>query len=181
LTAAEAYRSRIINSHLTKAESRELEERALGAPWECVPGDADLAEADPLSSAGLFSEMANLYWHFTWPKRVDGVRVAKVHKVLHPKRPRLYPIFDQYLRSLYERPATDWLGRLSHLHGITVNDSPQYWAAFRDDLVGSRDAVEGFCVELAEAGDEAVRSMAQLTGLRLLDIVAWSVAAGSGK
>jgi hypothetical protein len=47
LTAQEAYRSRIINSRITKAESVHLEQRALGAAWHEVPGDADLADADP--------------------------------------------------------------------------------------------------------------------------------------
>ena len=84
LTAPEAYRSRIISSRMTQAESRELAQRAAGAPWEDVPAGADLAEADPGSGSGLFAGMARFYWHFTWPEPVTGVRVAKVHKALHP-------------------------------------------------------------------------------------------------
>jgi hypothetical protein len=35
-------------------------------------------------------------------------------------------------------------------------------------------------MQLADDGDETVRSMAELTSLRLLDIIAWSIAtAGS--
>jgi hypothetical protein len=105
--------------------------------------------------------------------------VAKVHKVLHPKRPELYPILDERLRKLYGQHARDWLPRLSHLPGLTVADSPPYWAAFRGDLVHNHDALENFRTHLAADDDPAVRSMAKLTRLRLLDIVAWSIATRS--
>lgn len=40
---------------------------------------------------GLFADTAGLYWSFTSPARIKGVAVAKVHKILHLKRPGLYP------------------------------------------------------------------------------------------
>lgn len=61
LTAAEAWRSRIINSHLTHGERDELAKRAAGAPWPDVPADADLADADPAVADGLFAVAARLY------------------------------------------------------------------------------------------------------------------------
>jgi hypothetical protein len=176
LTEAEAWRSRIINSHLTYGERDEVVKRAASAPWASVPAGADLVDADPAVPAGLFASMAKLYWAFTWPERISGVAVAKLHKILHPKRPGLYPILDERIKSLYKPCAAAWTERLRHLEGITANDSPPYWAAFRDDLVRNRDLLEDCKIRLAEDEDETVRLMAMLTCLRLQDIIAWMIA-----
>jgi hypothetical protein len=164
---------------MTQAESRELAQRAVGAPWADVPAGADLADADPGSAGGLFAGMARFYWHFTWPEPVTGVRVAKVHKALHPKRPALFPILDQYLKALYEPLARDWLSPLSYLGDLTAADSPPYWAAIRRDLIHGRGTLEHARAELAADHDPAIASMAGLTRLRLLDIIAWTLASGS--
>lgn len=176
LTAAEAWRSRVINSRLTNAERDEVVRRAVSAPWAGVPADADLIEADPLIPGGLFEDMASLYWSFTWPERISGVAVAKVHKILHPKRPALYPILDKRIKELYRPCAAAWTGRLGYLEGVAASDSPPYWAAFRDDLVRNRDSLEACRVQLADDDDETVRLMARLTCVRLQDIVAWMIA-----
>lgn len=179
LTADEAYQSRRINSRITRTESEQLAQRALNAAWHQVPNDADLADADPAEPVGLFAEMARLYWRFTWPEQIHGIRVAKVHKVLHPKRPALYPILDAQLKRLYGPQAARWLDQLEHLEGLTMADSPPYWAAIRDDLVIGHDSLERYRIRLAESDDPILRTMAQLTRLRLLDIVAWTVAGDS--
>jgi hypothetical protein len=179
LTADEAYRSRRINSRITRAESEQLAQRALDAAWHEVPEGADLADADPAVASGLFTKMARLYWHFTWPEQIHGIRVAKVHKVLHPKRPALYPLLDAQLKRLYAPQAAAWLNQLEHLEDLTTSDSPPYWAAIRDDLVVAHDSLEHHRIRLAESDDPALRTMAQLTRLRLLDVIAWTVATGS--
>ena len=89
LTKAEAWRSRIINSRLTHRERDQVIGRSASAPWASVPVDADLADANPAMPGGLFARAAGLYWAFTWPDRISGVAVAKVHKILHVKRPGL--------------------------------------------------------------------------------------------
>jgi hypothetical protein len=175
LTAAEAWRSRIISSRLTHAERDKLVSRAERAPWASVPADADLADADPAVSDGLFASTARLYWAFFWPERIPGVARAKVHKVLHIKRPGLYPILDDHLKGLYKPYASAWPDRLHYLEGVTATDSPPYWAAIRDDLVTNHDALERYRIHLAEEGSETVRLMAKLTRLRLQDIIAWTV------
>jgi hypothetical protein len=179
LTAEEAWRSRIIHSRLTYHERDQLVDRAADAPWAGVPADADLADADPATPGGLFARAAALYWMFTWPERIHGVRVAKVHKILHFKRPAMYPILDERLRALYEPFAAAWLEPLSHLGELTTGDSPPYWAVFRDDLIRNHDALETYRNRLAREGDETVRLMAQLTRLRLLDVIAWMSPPGS--
>jgi hypothetical protein len=178
LTAEEAWRSRFIHSRLTYQERDEIVDRATDARWASVPAGADLSDADPTSPGGLFSKAADLYWTFTWPERIRGVRVAKVHKILHLKRPAMYPILDDRLRTLYEPFAAAWLESLSHLGELTSSDSPPYWAAIRDDLIRNHDALENYRNWLAREGDETVRLMAKLTHLRLLDVIAWMLADG---
>jgi hypothetical protein len=180
LTGAEAWRSRIINSRLSRSECDQVVSRALSAPWDSVPVWADLAHADPGEPGGLFVDAARLYWSFTWPERITGVSVAKVHKILHLKRPGLYPILDKRVKSLYRPSAAEWAPRLGHRGGATLADSPPYWAAFRDDLARNRDALHTFRAQMAENKDEVVRTMAKLTCLRLQDIIAWMVAVGMG-
>jgi len=179
LTEAEAWRSRIINSRLTRSECGQVVQRALSAPWVSVPADADLTAADPFEPGGLFADAAQLYWSFTWPERIPGVSVAKVHKVLYLKRPGLYPILDKRVKSLYRPCAAEWTGRLGHRGGTALADSPPYWAAFRDDLGSNYIALRAFQAQMAEDEDKVVRTMAKLSCLRLQDIIAWMVAVGT--
>jgi len=176
LTEAEAWRSRIINSRLTRDERDQVVQRAMSAPWASVPADADLIDADPSVPGGLFTAMARLYWSFTWPERITGVAVAKVHKILHQKRPGLFPILDERIKSLYRPCATAWIDRLDYLGGVTIIDSPPYWAAFRDDLVMNHHLLKAYQVQMADDGDETVRLLAKFTYVRLQDIIAWTIA-----
>jgi len=177
LTADEAWRSRIINSRLTRSECQELAARAAApsCPWRDVPEDAGLSGADPAAQGGDFDQAARLYWHFTWPERIHGVRVAKVHKVLHIKRPALYPILDDKVRDLYRDSAKPWVDELVRLE-VTLEDSPPYWAAIRQDVVCNEPRLDVYRHELAADDDETVALMARLTDLRLLDIAAWRIA-----
>lgn len=177
LTVGEAWRSRIINSRLTSTERDQFVARAAEAecPWDGVPEGSNLADADPAERGGLFASAARLYWYFTWPERMPGVAVAKVHKVLHVKRPAFYPILDGNVKNLYGARAEEWVGKLDHLD-VTLDDSPPYWAAIRDDLICSKAQLDTYRKELAKDSDETVRLMASMSDLRLLDIVAWEVA-----
>ena len=177
LTADDAWCSRIITSRLTRRERDEIVSRAAepGCPWGAVRYDADLADADPAAPGGDFDSAAKLYWHFTSPDRIRGVRVAKIHKILHVKRPGLYPILDKRVRNLYRKVATPWVDRLARL-GVTTADSPPYWAAIREDLLVNGPQIEAYRQDLAGCDDETTTLMAQLTDLRLQDIVAWHVA-----
>lgn len=177
LTPEEAWRSRVINSRLTGNERDKLVARAAepDCPWGDVPENADLAAADPTVPGEVFDAAARLYWYFTWPEGIPGVRVAKVHKILHLKRPKFYPILDDRLRELYRDRASEWVGELARLE-VTIEDSPPYWAAIRQDLLCNQAQLDGYRHELVADGDEAVAPMVQLTNLRLQDIVAWKLA-----
>jgi hypothetical protein len=177
LTPDEAWCSRIIGSRMSRRERDELVRRAAetDCPWGDVGGDADLADADPAVTGGNFDHAADLYWYFTLPERIRGVRAAKLHKVLHLKRPGLYPILDKRVRNLYGDHAKHWVGELARLR-VTIKDSPPYWAAIGDDLVFNGPQLHEYRQELSTSDDEPTVLMAQLTNVRLQDIVAWKVA-----
>jgi hypothetical protein len=177
LTADEAWRSRIIGSRLTRRQRDRLVARASDSncPWSSVSAGTRLSDADPDKQGAEFDKAAALYWHFTQPSRIWGVRAAKLHKILHVKHPALYPILDSKVRRLYRDHATAWVSRLSRLN-VTIRDSPPYWAAIRADLVLNRDQLDSYRRQLACDNDAMVRSMAQLSNLRLQDIVAWRIA-----
>jgi hypothetical protein len=83
-------------------------------------------------ASGLFTKMARLYWHFTWPEQIHGIRVAKTHKVLHPKRPALYPILDAQLKRLYAPQAAAWLNQLVR-HEVACDE----WRSLKGDRLMS--------------------------------------------
>jgi hypothetical protein len=178
ITVEEARRTRIMNSRISDSECEELVARAAEptCPWRNVSRHAELAHANPSVSGGLFDQAAQLYWYFT-SRRIVGVRVAKVHKTLHIKRPDMYPILDDRLRNLYRERAALWVKKLDVLD-VTIDDSPPYWAAIRQDLLGNEAELDDYQRHLASA-DGSVRQMAELSKLRLLDIAAWTIATGS--
>jgi len=176
LTPGEAWISRVIGSCLRHDERDQLVGRAAAAPWMCIHAGADLADADPAVPGGLFADAARLYWWFTWPERIHGVRVAKVHKVLHFKRRGIYPILDDHLRALYEGFASAWIEPLSYLGDLTSADSPPFWAAYREDLLGNHDELDRYRkLLLAKDEDDTVKLAGKLTRLRLQDIIAWRI------
>lgn len=105
LTAEEIWRTRIIHSRVTHAETSELERAATGwnSLWEAVPSDAHIKNADPVLDGGLYDDMLELYTHMT---DIHGASAAKASKVLHFKRPHLYPILDSRLIAIYR--ACSW-------------------------------------------------------------------------
>lgn len=173
LTLGEVLRMRVLNSTISDGEAEELADRAaeLRCPWGDVPPGEGLIRADPDIPHGLFDKAARLYWHFT-SDRISRVRITKVHKALHVKRPDMYPILDDRLRKLYSDRATLWVGKLARLH-VTIDDSAPYWAAIRQDLVGNEAELDDYRCQLAADPDETIQQMAGLSKLRLLDIVAW--------
>lgn len=177
LTVDEILRTRIINSRMSDSQCGELEARAAEpeCPWFSVPENASLAEAIPDVHGELFDEASKLYWYFT-QKRIRYVRVAKIHKALHIKRPDLYPILDARLRNLYRERASLWVPRMtSPDRVITLRDSPPYWAAIRQDLLGNEAELDDYRMQLGSEPNPTVCRMAGLGKLRLIDIIAWSM------
>jgi hypothetical protein len=100
-----------------------------------------LADADPDATGGDFDHAADLYWYFTSPDRIRGVGVAKLHKVLHVKRPGLYPILDKqdWLGARQRRIEKELAARHLGAGGIAMYDLSSSW-------------LEGTCCELAAYG-----------------------------
>lgn len=173
IAESEICRTRIIGSRMSDRQGRKLINRAAeaGCPWQNVTESASLADADPALPGGLFDQASDLYWYFL-KTRIPHVRVAKVHKILHIKRPDLYPILDKRLKGIYRKRAKPWVNELRRLN-VSIDDSPPYWAAIRQDLLASDAALTDYRSQLAEESDDVVRQMARLSNLRLLDILAW--------
>lgn len=180
LTLVEVARTRVIASRISHAEAAWFVEHARSAPWRDVPLDADLASADPADTDGLYDAASRLYEHFraTAP---SGISTAKLHKVLHLKRPALFPILDSHLLAVYRDMATVAAG-----HYVERRARRMYWAAVREDLLRdenqralaiARATLSAWSTSDA-SGDARVRAMASLTDLRLLDAVAWRSFAG---
>jgi len=172
LTASEVERTRIIASRISRKECVRLVNRAAEAPWALVAVDADLADADPSRRGGLFDQAAALYWHFTTPHEA-GLGPAKIHKVLHVKRPSVYPVLDRLIRRLYRAQARAWV---SQLPDVRPGDSVTFWAAIRADLIhpDNNSAMSLHRGTLRSA--PRIAPMADLPALRLLDILAWETA-----
>jgi Family of unknown function (DUF6308) len=172
LTRAEVARSRIIASRISNDECGRLLRRSQSAPWASVSMDMDLAQADPVRRGGPFDNAAALYWHFTTPHE-RGIGMAKIHKVLHLKRPQLYPVLDRLVRRLYSAQASVWVDVIP---GARREDAVTFWAAIRADLIDedNRAALEVYRESLRVTRETA--AMANLPAVRLLDIAAWEIA-----
>jgi len=101
-----------------RAECYKLADLAACAPWTTVSAAADLINVGPAVPGGVFERPARVYWNVSgiaWPR---GIRVAKIQKGLHAKRPALYPILDRHFKR--RKSAANWIGPLSHLGELTV-------------------------------------------------------------
>jgi hypothetical protein len=169
LSAEEVTRTRVIKSRISRAQSNWFVSRSTSAPWDGVPFDAKLADADPNLDGGLYAAADALYEHFRSIAPV-GVAGGKVHKVLHLKRPGLVPILDSHLVRSYAKPAADAARRHPQLDAKRL-----YWVAIREDLIDEDNVfvLEEVRGTLAADDDPKVQAMSQLTDLRLFDAVAW--------
>ncbi len=169
LTGQGVARTRIIASRISNSQSAWFVERARTAPWGDVPTGASLVNADPDERDGLYDAAVALHEHFRTVAPA-GVAVAKLHKVLHLKRPGLFPILDSRLLATYATAAS-----LAASQHPTCGARRLCWASIREDLTDKQnaDALADARARLAADGDPKVAAMARLTDLRLLDAVAW--------
>jgi hypothetical protein len=167
LSRDEVRRTRTIASRISNRELDWFVDRGQSAPWPAVDADAYLGDADPAQKAGLYDRADALYQHF----RSDAprnVNMAKISKVLHLKRPALVPLLDSHLERKYRR-----LARQAALGYPARGYGRLYWAVVRDDLLLNRNSLTALRSRFAEDDREAVRRLAELTDLRMLDILTW--------
>lgn len=165
-----------MNSRISSDEEGWFIEQARGAPWDLVPPEAQLRDADPTVAGGLYDRASRLWEHF-WDAAPRGVRVAKISKVLYLMRPGMFPILDSRLTSLYDAAAKVAAREVAARRPEFARFKRLQWEAVRRDLVESEKAL----VELREAlGQVAVPLAAEaaehISDLRLLDMLAWAAA-----
>lgn len=159
--------TRVIASRISDAQARRMvdlatENRSL---WLEVPLHAQLRDADPAIRDGLYDAAAALYRSLQF----HGVRNAKASKVLHRKRPALYPLLDTKLKMIYAQSAKD-----------SASDYPErnarrmYWAAIRGDLLKNAKGLRELRRQV-ETSDLANYGVHKLSDLRLLDMIAWKL------
>lgn len=86
---------------------------------------------------------------------IEGIDIARTHKILHHKRPKVFPLIDN--------ETVRWL-----------RGGESVWAAIHDELVIARPA----WLRLETAVHDLVDSGPMLTRLRLHDILLWTHATG---
>jgi Family of unknown function (DUF6308) len=170
VTTADIVRTRLINSRIGDSEGRHLVRAAAAstALLEAIPPNADLRDADPAVSGGLYDQALTVFDGLLAPK----IRLSKVSKVLHLKRPALFPILDSRIVRVYRQQAATAAVRYRK-YGRTYRR--MYWAAIRDDVVAPENvaALAALRAALHQDADEGVRLVGELSDLRLLDILTW--------
>ena len=162
----EVKRTRVIASRISNEQGTAMLRVLADAPWSRVPESAHLDQADPEIRGELYDHMLDLYLPLL---DIPGVSHAKASKLLHLKRPALFPILDSKLMALYRRPAAEAAKRHAQLGHRRL-----YWAACREDVIANREPLDGLRTEL-EDQEGLLKKMAALSDIRLLDILAWKV------
>ncbi len=163
----EVARTWIIASRINKRERRWFEERGADAPFTAVPLEADLGDADPGEADGLYDRADALFQHFN-RARPRGINMGKISKVLHPKRPALFPLLDSRVERRYRRAA-----RHAAMQYPARGYHRMYWAAVRDDLVLNRPNLTALKEQCAADSRDDVKQLALLTDLRVMDMLTW--------
>jgi hypothetical protein len=133
-----------------------------------IPAAAHLRDADPAVHGGLYDQALAVFNRLLTP----GIRFAKLSKILHLKRPRLFPILDSRVLRAYRRTAAETAIRYrTERPGFQL----LYWAAVRDDVIASGNiaALAALRELLHQDADSRVQRAAMLTDVRLLDILTW--------
>lgn len=164
VTLADIGRLVVINARLDADDVPQLLSVDAGAEFSAVPVEATLegcAEGDSTWNAATA-----LYSKFTGR---SGIARAKRSKLLHAKRPGLFFISDSHTGKLYEESVK----AIAKERG---DGSAGYWAAAQQDIQQDEfgelmDEVSSIVVE----GLSGRPTLAPLTRLRVLDIVAWSL------
>jgi hypothetical protein len=147
----------IINARLDAGDIPTMISRAQDAPWDAVPAQADLMTAPDLE--GLLDGADALYQHF---RKDHGLGPTRTHKLLHLKRPRVFPVVDGVVRAVY----LDKARAAAKARGAQY---PLYWATLAVEMQANANAFFALVERLGDA-----RS-ARLTSPRLHDLLVWSL------
>lgn len=163
--------TRVIASRISATQAHQIVARAAESRHllQAIPVDARLQDADPAQTDELYDAMTALHKSLQGP----GIRDSKVSKVLHLKRPSLYPILDSALSKFYRKAARAAAARYPE-RGYRI----MAWAAIRDDLLANRQTLEALRPIMAANDVLHAQQVHELSDLRLLDILAWKAQHG---
>jgi hypothetical protein len=165
-----------MNSRISKDEGGWFIERARSARWDLVPPGAELRDADPTVTDGLYDRASRLWEHF-WSAAPKRVSVAKISKVLYLMRPGMFPILDSRLTSLYDAAAKVAAREVAARRPEFAKFKRLQWEAMRRDLVENENALAGLREVLGQIAVPLASEAAQrVSDLRLLDMLAWAAA-----
>jgi len=172
LTLDDVRSTRIIASRISEVEAAEIVRLATqaGRLWAAVPAEAELRDADPAKHGGLYDAMESLYASLQF----RGVQHAKVSKVLHRKRRGAFPVLDATLMAVYRNAAAKQAARYPDRGYRRM-----YWAAIREDVIANEGGLEQLQSDIGRISDVDL-PMHKLSNVRLLDIIAWSLANPNG-
>jgi hypothetical protein len=173
-----ATRSPWMGSRISAKQAAWFIDRDTTAPWEKIPLDAQLKDADSLVADGLYDRSAFLWEHF-WDDRPPNVSTAKISKVLYLMRPGLFPILDSYLIMFYRAAARSAALELGQKRASLGRFRTLYWEAVRRDILDNEASLQALRQVLAATGAPLAEQVAQrLSDLRLLDMLAWAASPG---
>jgi hypothetical protein len=115
---------------------------------------------------GTYDAAVGLYDHF---RKISGIGPAKASKLLHLKRPAFTPILDQITLAAYRERAQRAARQSARFEVKTM-----YWAAIRSDLLANGKALASLRAAIGSDDDTHLRRVADLTDLRIVDIIVWS-------
>lgn len=170
LTAQDLLLTRWTRVRVDSGEIQYFVDNSPGAPWNEVPVDAALVDADPNEEGGLYDAAEAFYMHF-YNGRRRGITPVKIHTCLHLKRRNLIPLLDGRILDIFEDAARDVSKRTEGRRG---RRGRLYWAAIREDMIDNADGLAELREALADL-DEPVSLAAELTDVRLHDILCWSL------
>jgi hypothetical protein len=174
LDLTRATRSPWMGSRISAAQAAWIIDRGTTAPWDTIPLDAQLKDADPLTVNGLYDRATVLWEHF-WETRPANVSTAKISKVLYLIRPGLFPILDSYLTRFYRKAAQTAAIDVGQRRIALSRYNRLYWEAIRRDILANEPGLRILRQTLASAGAPLAEQASQkLSDLRILDILAWA-------
>jgi hypothetical protein len=152
-----------INAGLTVEDVATLMDTDAAAEFAIVPVTVRLEECAP--GTGLYQAATALYDKY----RLSNIGPATRSKLLHLKRPWLVPIADTRVAAAYHDRSCAWADELGIASG--------HWEAAREDLTAAPDDLEWLTAPLRNQREPKIQRLGRLTGLRLLDILAWTMGA----
>lgn len=172
ITARDVLATQFTKLRVDGMQLQHFVDRGRNAPWSDVPVGARLADADPVEEGGLYDRAEGFYQHFFKGRR-QGLSAGKIHRVLHLKRPALFPLLDGRLLELFKDRASE-ASRTLRDRGRRGKRGRLYWVAIRDDVVAAGSLWEELRTELAGMPQPAALA-AQLSDVRLHDLLCWEL------